>query len=197
MSRTFVSERARVPALVLIALLLAALAFAVMSPRSNTLNTGAATAGVVHIEMMVKGQKTGVFKGDSLQKGHQDQIVLSAFALDVVSPRDPASGQATGRRIYKPIMVTKELNQSSPQFMNAVATNENLTTVVINFYQTTRTGTEVNFYRVTLTNAHITEVSQHTAGSTVDEDVFFVFTKITEDSLTGHTSFIDNFETVG
>lgn len=197
MSRTFASERARVLALALTALLLAALAFAAVSSRSNTLHTGAATAGVVHIEMMVKGQKTGVFKGDSLQKGHADQIVVSAFALDLVSPRDPATGQATGRRTYKPIMVTKEMDQSSPQFMNAAATNENLLTVVINFYETTRTGAEVNFYRVTLTDAHITEVSQHTAGSTVDEDVFFVFTKIEEDSLTGHTSFTDEFVTAG
>src|SRR5690242_9310885 len=167
MSRTFVSERARMLALALTALLLAALAFAVISPRSNTLNTGAATAGVVHIEMKVTGQKTGVFKGDSIQKGHTDQIVLSSYSFHVVSPRDPATGQVTGRRTYDPIRVTKQLNQSSPQILNALATNENLTSVVINFYQTTRTGTLVNFYRVTLTNATISEDRQSTSGDTV------------------------------
>lgn len=197
MTRTFASERARMLALALVALLLAVVAFAMISPRSNAVNTGAATAGIVHIEMKVTGQKTGVFKGDSLQKGHTDQIVLSAFALDAISPRDPASGQATGRRSYKPIMVTKQMDQSSPQILNSLATNENLTKVVINFYQTTRTGTEVNFDRVTLTNANISEARQYTSGSTVSEDVFFVFQKIEEDSLTGHTSFLDDVVVAG
>ena len=194
MSRTFASERARVLALAVIALLLAALAFATISSRSNTLSTGAATAGLVHIEMKVTGQKTGVFKGDSLQKGHADQIVLSAFVLHEASPRDAAGGLPTGRHSYQPVMVTKQLNASSPEILGAAATNQNLTEVVINFYQTTRTGAEINFYRVKLTNANISEVRQYTSGSTVDEDVFFTFQKIEEDSLTGKTSFFDTWE---
>src|SRR5690349_4686649 len=192
MSRSFVSERARTLALVLSALLLAALAFAAISPRSNTLNTGAATAGVVHIEMKITGQKTGVFKGDSTQKGHTDQIVLSSYLFQVSSPRDPATGQATGRHVYQPLSVTKQLNQSSPQILNALVTNENLKSVVINFYQSTRTGTEVNYYRVTLTNANISQDKQFTNGSTVSEEVSFVFQKIEQQSLTGGTTFQDD-----
>lgn len=196
MSRTFVPWRARMLALALTALLLAALAFAAITARSNALNTGAATAGVVHIEMKVTGQKTGVFKGDSLQKGHTDQIVLSTYSFGITSPRDPASGQATGRRQFQPVTVTKQMNQSSPLFMNAVDTNENLKSVVINFYETTRTGTEVNFYRVTLTNANISEAKQFTDGATVSEQISFVYQRIEQDSLTGHTSWIGDFQTV-
>jgi len=192
MSRSFVSERARTLALLLSALLLAALAFAVISPRSNTLNTGAATAGVVHIEMKITGQKTGVFKGDSMQKGHTDQIVLSSYLFQVSSPRDAATGLPTGKRVYQPLTVTKQLNQSSPQILNALVTNENLTSVVINFYQTTRMGTEVNYYRVTLTNANISADKQFTNGSTVSEDVSFVFQKVEQQSLTGGTVFQDD-----
>jgi len=195
MSRSFVSERARMLALLLSALLLAALAFAVISPDSNTLNTGAATAGVVHIEMKITGQTTGVFKGDSAQKGHADQIVLSSYLFQVSSPRDPASGLPTGRRVYQPLSVTKQLNQSSPQLLNALARNENLKTVVINFYQTTRMGTEVNYYRVTLTNANISADKQSTSGSTVNEEISFVFQKIEQQSLTGGTVFQDDIVT--
>ncbi len=194
MSRSFVSERARTLALLLSALLLAALAFAVISPRSNTLNTGAATAGVVHIEMKITGQKTGVFKGDSAQKGHTDQIVLSAYLFQVSAPRDPATGLPTGRRVYQPLTVTKQLNQSSPQILNALVTNENLRSVVINFYQTTRMGTEINYYRVTLTNANFSADRQFTSGSTVSEEVSFVFQKIEQQSITGGTFFQDSSE---
>jgi len=192
MSRSFVSQRARALALVMCALLLAALAFAVISPRTNTLNTGAATAGVVHIEMKITGQKTGVFKGDSTQKGHADQIVLSSYLFQVSSPRDESSGLPTGRRVYQPLSVTKLLNQSSPQVLNALVTNENLKSVVINFWETTRMGTEVNFYRVTLTNANISADRQFTDGSTVSEEISFVFQKIEQQSLTGGTSFQDD-----
>jgi len=192
MSRSFVSERARTLGLVLSALLLAALAFAAVSPHYNTLNTGAATAGVVHVEMKITGQKTGVFKGDSMQKGHADQIVLSSYLFQVSSPRDPATGLPTGRRVYQPLTVTKQLNQSSPQILNALVTNENLKTVVINFYETTRMGTEVNYYRVTLTNANISAAKQFTNGSTVSEEVSFVFQKVEQQSLTGGTAFQDD-----
>jgi len=194
MSRSFVSERARTLALVLSALLLAALAFAALSPHYNTLNTGAATAGVVHIEMKITGQKTGVFKGDSTQKGHTDQIVLSAYLFEVSAPRDAATGLPAGRRVYQPLTVTKQLNQSSPQLLGALVTNENLKSVVINFYETTRMGTEVNYYRVTLTNANISADKQFTNGSTVSEQVSFVFQKIEQQSLTGGTVFQDDVE---
>jgi type VI secretion system secreted protein Hcp len=88
--------------------------------------------------------------------------------------------------------VTKLLNQSSPQILNALATNENLKTVVINFYESTRTGAEVNYYRVTLTNAQISTDKQYSAGQTVNEDVSFVFQKIEQQSLTGQTIFSDD-----
>ena len=34
--------------------------------------------------------------------------------LDLVSPRDAATGQATGRRLHKPITITKEWGKPSP-----------------------------------------------------------------------------------
>jgi type VI secretion system (T6SS) effector Hcp len=32
----------------------------------------------------------------------------------VVSPRDPASGLPTGKRMHKPFVITKEIDKSSP-----------------------------------------------------------------------------------
>jgi len=33
---------------------------------------------------------------------------------EIVSPRDAASGQATGKRSHSPITITKEIDKSSP-----------------------------------------------------------------------------------
>jgi type VI secretion system secreted protein Hcp len=191
-----VAVRPRALALLVAAALMAALAFAVAAQRPSTLDAGAATAGIVHIEMKITGQRTGVFKGDSLQKGHEDQILVSSYQFEVTVPRDAATGQASGRRQFHPVTITKQMNQSSPQLLFAAATSENLTKVVINFFSTTRTGTEVNYYRVTLTNASVSDVKQYSTGATVNEDVSFTFQNIEQDSLTGHTSFIADWEEV-
>ena len=189
----FAVPRPRVLALLLAAALLAALAFAIAAQRPSHLNAGAATAGVVHIEMKITGQKTGVFKGDSPQKGHEDQILVSGYLFELNSPRDPATGLPTGRRAYQPIKVTHRLDAASPQILNACATNENLKSVIINFYETDRTGKEVNFYRVTLTDASISSVKHYSSGDTVLEDDSFVFRKIEEEHLTGKTTFTDDW----
>lgn len=188
--------RARALALLLTAAMLAVAAFAVAAQRSGQLSTGAATAGVVHIEMEVVGAKTGTFKGDSVQKGHENQILVSGYQFELDSARDPATGQATGRRAYKPITVTHVLDAASPEFLNSCATNETLKSVVINFYETDRTGRLINFYRVTLTNASLSSVKHYSSGDTVLEDDSFVFQKIEEQNLVGKTTFIDNFEAV-
>jgi type VI secretion system secreted protein Hcp len=70
-----------------------------------------------------------------------------------MSPRDPASGLPTGKRMHKPVTVTHELGGSSPQFLNALSTNEPIDSVVINFYRTDCNGQDFNYHRVTLTTA--------------------------------------------
>ena len=196
MTAQMVLPRARTLALLLAAAVVAALAFAAVAPRSTATNAGAAAAGVVHIEMKITGQKTGAFKGDSTQKGHEDQILVSSYFFQLDSPRDAATGQASGKRQYKPLTITKQLNGSSPQLLQASATNENLTSVVINFYRTDRTGREVNYYRVTLTDAAISSGKQYSSGSSVSEDIAFVFRKVQQDDLIAKTTFIDDFQTV-
>jgi len=42
-----------------------------------------------------------------------DGAVAEAFAHNVTSPRDAASGQASGRRMHKPFVIAKELDAAS------------------------------------------------------------------------------------
>jgi type VI secretion system secreted protein Hcp len=196
MTATLVSQRARFVALILAAVMLAAAGMAVAASRPGSPHASATTAGIVHIEMKITGKKTGVFKGDSNQKGRQDQILVSSYSFEVDSPRDTASGQASGKRQYKPITITKELNGSSPQLLGACSNNEVLDSVVINFYKSDRTGKESNYYRVTLTNASISQVRQYSSGSAVSEGVSFTFQKIQQDDLIAKTSFQDDWQVV-
>src|SRR4051794_22487380 len=69
----------------------------------------------------ITGQKQGVLS----------PITVTGLSHEIVSPRDPASGLPTGKRMHKPFVITKEMDKSSPLLLNALNQNENLTSVLI------------------------------------------------------------------
>ncbi len=46
--------------------------------------------------------------------GNYDVKSFKALSHVIISPRDPASGLSTGKRMHKPFVITKELDKSSP-----------------------------------------------------------------------------------
>ena len=124
--------------------------------------------------------RLGTFTGDGTNSDgiKDDKIRGLSYDLEVVSPRDIASGQASGKRQYKPLIVTKEWGASSPQILRAAATNELLPAVQLQFSDPR--------HSISLTNAHIVDVHHHPETSLVGgstdkrqlEDVSFVFQKI-------------------
>jgi type VI secretion system secreted protein Hcp len=199
MTRSSVFSRSRAVLVALAVALAAALAtgvaWQIANPRAGAKPASAAVG--VTIAMKVTGQKQGVFKGDDNATAKQAGLItVTAYQFDVVSPRDPSSGQATGKAVFKPVVVTHVMGGSSPQFLTAAATNENLKSVVIDFFRTDRFGRDVNYYRVTLTNANVSEVRQFSSGAEVLEDDSLVFQKIQQDDLIAHTTFIADFQTV-
>jgi type VI secretion system secreted protein Hcp len=196
---TFVRKRT----LVIVLLLAAALLVTALQSGGirmlgggRTINAAAAPA---HVTLYVKvvGKKQGTFKGDGLlTKGHTDQMLASAFDYGLVSPRDIATGQASGKRQHKPVVITKEWGPSMPQFLQAVATNEQLTKVTMEFWDTGRTGVQRLHFVVTLTNASLSEVKQHLANDLLTEDLSFTFQKIQVEDRIGNTIFMDDWSAV-
>lgn len=183
-------------AVALAAILVASVAWQLANPRGAVTQASAAVG--VRITMKVTGHTQSVFKGDdnASARAGAGQITVSGYQFDLTAPRDIASGQATGKRVYKPLIATHVMGGSSPQFLAAAAVAERLTSVVINFYRTDRNGRDVNYYRVTLTDAFVSEVRQYTGGTDVLEDDSFSFQKVEQEDLIAHTVFIDNFNTV-
>ena len=159
----------------------------------RTINAAAAPA---HVTLYVKvvGIKQGTFKGDGLTtRGHLDQMLATTFDYGLVSPRDPATGQASGKRQHKPVVITKEWGPSMPQFLTAAATNERLTKVTMEFWDTDRTGVQRLHFVVTLTNASVSEVKQQLASDLLTEELSFTFQKITVEDKIGKTIFMDDW----
>lgn len=93
----------------------------------------------------ITGAKQGAFN-----------TTLTGLSHEIISPRDPASGLPTGKRMHKPIVFTKQLDSTTPLLLNALVTNENLTSVLIGLL---RNGQQVA--TIKLTNASVADYTDH------------------------------------
>ena len=183
-------------AVALAAILVASVAWQLANPRGAITQASAAVG--VRITMKVTGKTQGTFKGDDIasSKVAAGLINVTNYQFELTVPSSASTGLPTGKRIYKPLIATHVMGGSSPEFLFAAATNEILTSVVINFYRTERTGKEINYYRVTLTDATVVDVRQYSGGTDVLEDDSFAFRKVEQQDFIAHTDFVDNLTAI-
>jgi type VI secretion system secreted protein Hcp len=108
--------------------------------------------------LRLKGQKQGVIKGSVTQKGRSGSILVIATHHEITSPRDAASGLATGKRSHKPVVVTKEIDQSTPALYSALVSNEMFAEWDLQFWRVGTTGVEEQYYTIKLTRAAVTSI---------------------------------------
>ncbi|HYT54598.1 MAG TPA: type VI secretion system tube protein TssD [Verrucomicrobiae bacterium] len=152
-------------------------------------------ASTVAIYIAVEGTKQGKFKGESPVMAFKDQSRVLKFSYGVVSPRDLFTGQASGKRQHKPIVITREPGAASPQFLTALVTNEVLKPVVIKFLRgNVNTGVSEVQQIITLTNPSISDFRQYVGddGRWL-EDVAFTFQQIQIDNRPGKTTAVDSW----
>ena len=156
----------------------------------------------------LKGQKQGDIKGSVTQKGREGKIQVIAVSHDIISPRDPASGLPTGKRMHKPFVITKELDKASPLLYNALVNNENIPTWELQFWTpqvkaVQGVGTEVQHYSVKLINANIASIAFRMANNKHPElmkfaeyeEVAFTYQKIIWTWTEGGITAEDDWET--
>ena len=156
----------------------------------------------------IQGAKQGQFKGNGggVRKAREGakggKIAGVRFLLEATSPRDLATGHASGKRQYKPIQITKEWDASSPQLFQALIQNEVLKTVLFEFVKTNEQGNEFVYHTVKLTNATVSELRSYldltdTTGDSFDahelEDVSFTFQKIEIENKEAKTAAADDW----
>lgn len=116
--------------------------------------------------LTLTGQKQGQIKGSVTQKGREGKIMVIAAEHQLLSPPDPASGLALGKRQHKPFVITKEIDMSSPRLYAALVGNENLSAWELQFWAPSTSavgsaGKEVMRYSVRLGNAAIVDIRFH------------------------------------
>ncbi len=170
------------------------------------LGAAAPSEAAVDFYVRIKAQMQGEIKGSVVQKGREGLIRGIAFQHEIVSPRDVASGQATGKRQHKPIRIVCEMDRAYPLLFNAVAINEGLPQVELIFWKPQRlgsaggTGQEIQYMKITLTNASISRVAaslQNTRDLNLARlpetyEVDFTYQKIEIENIEGQTKGSDS-----
>ncbi len=105
------------------------------------------------------GQKTGPVKGSVTQKGRDGSIAIIALEQMTKMEVSP-TGVPSGRLRAGQVMITKEVDKSSPVLRQMMNNNEIITDATIQFWTpqimaATGVGTEVQHYTLKLTNARI------------------------------------------
>ncbi|HEB50668.1 MAG TPA: type VI secretion system tube protein Hcp [Desulfobulbus sp.] len=108
--------------------------------------------------LKLTAESTGEIKGSVTQTGREDSIMVIAVEHEIVSPRDAASGLPTGKRQHKALVITKEVDKSSPLLYTVLVNNENITSWELRFWQPSASGQEVQHYTIQLENASISGI---------------------------------------
>lgn len=158
-----------------------------------------AISAPAQFRMVVEGVKQGKFKGDSATGKNAGTIDVVGFSFAETVPLDAASGLATGRRQHQPITVVKEWDAASPQFLQALVTNEVLSSVALSLTSAPANGVPSSTFQITLTNAHVVSVlqtvSQVGGVTTNTETIQLVYEKILEEDSTAGISATDDWST--
>lgn len=148
----------------------------------------------------IESTKSGKIVGDGAGK-HGGKIVGLSFSHQVTSPRDLATGQASGKRRHGPVTMTKRWDGASPPLFRALVNTEQLKSVLFEFVRTNAVGMEMVVDTVLLTNAFISEIKRSAGADRLDlrevEEITFTFQAIAIESKVGKTVAMDDSSEAG
>jgi type VI secretion system secreted protein Hcp len=82
------------------------------------------------------GAFTEASVGNIYQLGREDQIMIQALSHGIFVPK----GSGSGRRMHKPLIITKAIDKSSPLINNALCSGELLNSCCVEWYRTAAQG---------------------------------------------------------
>ncbi|MFI4920032.1 MAG: Hcp family type VI secretion system effector [Gammaproteobacteria bacterium] len=103
------------------------------------------------------GQNQGAIEGSCDIEGREDTILVQAFKHTVDLPSNE-SGLPSGKRVHRPLMITKEVDKSTPKLYQALCSGELMTEATLRWYRMDGEGDEVQFFTVMLQNAMIVKL---------------------------------------
>jgi type VI secretion system secreted protein Hcp len=114
--------------------------------------------------LKLEGVTQGLIKGSVTQKGREGMISVLSFSHEVNSIYDPMGVIREPTRLphldYKPLVLVKLIDRSTPLLYKALATGELMKTFNLVFYAKTAAGSEVLQFTIDLFGAIIRDIVQ-------------------------------------
>ncbi|MNF73232.1 MULTISPECIES: Hcp family type VI secretion system effector [unclassified Pseudomonas] len=104
-----------------------------------------------HQGLISAGAFTEASVGNTYQKGREDQIMIQALSHGIFVPK----GSGAGRRMHKPLIVTKAIDKATPLINNALCSGELLKICRVEWYRSSAQGIQEHFYTMELEDAVI------------------------------------------
>ena len=119
--------------------------------------------------MTLEGENQGEIQGSCDMEGREDSILVYKVEHDIHIPRDPQSGQPSGKRVHGPFTIVKEYDKASPKLYQALATGERMKNVTIKYYRIDRTGVEEHYFSHIFETAIIVKMRAYYPLTFIDE----------------------------
>lgn len=164
----------------------------------------ASQAWALDFYVKVNGTKQGAFKGEGTGAQWKDWLPCVDLQYQVSLPLDRDTGLAAGMAQHLPLTIIKRLGAASPQFFQALTTNELLKQVDINLIRPRADGVQEVYYTITLRNANVIHLRLFRSQGQPDqlpagdyEEISFRFQTATVSSNVGNTESTADWRTTG
>lgn len=107
--------------------------------------------------LTITAEEQGDIEGSCEWMEREGTILVQAFDHVVEIPADDR-GIASGRRVHRPIVITKEIDKSTPMLYQALCTGELLTDFKLEWYRVDGSGVEELYYTMQMYNGLITKI---------------------------------------
>jgi type VI secretion system secreted protein Hcp len=129
------------------------------------------------IFLSVQTKRAGKVKGEAVNPGHEDDIIVKGWHWGVAATSALGSAQATSRRAYKALTIVKQIDAATTALMAALVTNDEVKEAKLTMRKAG--SDQIDYFLVTLQKARISSVDHvaDEAGNTV-ETVTLQFNKV-------------------
>lgn len=103
------------------------------------------------------GKEQGPIEGSCDIEGREETILVQSFKHVVDLPSNE-QGLPSGRRVHRPLMITKEVDKSTPKLYQALCTGEPMSEATLRWYRMDGTGEEQQYFTVMLQNAMLVKI---------------------------------------
>jgi type VI secretion system secreted protein Hcp len=137
--------------------------------------TGDGSVADIFLHLVTK--RAGQIKGEGTTDEHVDDIVVQRWVWGVTANTAIGSTQATGRRAYRNLVLTKGLDSASTGLLSALVTNDEVKEATLTMRKAG--GEALDYFRMMLSGARVVGVDLEALPSGLAlEHVTIAFTKV-------------------